>query len=349
MNTWGNNIKLSIFGESHGKAIGVILDGLPPGMDVDFDMISREMKRRSPSDGVYSTARNEKDQVEIISGLYNEKTTGATLCGIIYNQNARERDYNSVLRPGHGDWTALLKYKGYADTRGGGHYSGRLTAPLVFAGALAKQILTSYKVEIYARIAAIGDITDDSNPESPDEWKAISSKTFAAGDMAEEMLALIARTKEKGDSVGGIIEATAFGVIGGLGAPFFGSVESSISSMMFSIPGIKGVEFGNGFGFSRMFGSEANDEIYSENGELKSRTNHNGGILGGITNGMPLKLRVSVKPTASIAQTQKSVDSNSMENCELEIRGRHDACIAPRAVPVVEAAIALCLLDFMNV
>ena len=346
MNTWGRAVRLSIFGESHGPAIGVVIDGLPAGEVIDLDVTALEMARRAPGRNEFSTARREADEVEILSGLREGRTAGAPICGVIRNKDARSRDYGTTLRPGHADWSALLKYGGWADMRGGGHFSGRLTAPLVFAGSLAKQILARRGVGVFARIAAIGGIEDTEAVSSAEEYRAISVRPFPSSQASEELMKrAIAAAKEDGDSVGGIVDAAVFGLPGGLGDPFFCSMESLISSLLFSVPAVKGVEFGDGFRLAAMRGSGANDALYAEDGRIMARTNHNGGILGGITNGMPLTLRAAVKPTPSIARAQESVDAAAMENTELDIAGRHDPCIVPRAVPVIEACLALCALD----
>jgi chorismate synthase len=349
VNTWGRHIRLSIFGESHGKAIGVIIDGLPAGESIDEERIAVEMSRRAPGGTEFSTARNESDLAEILSGTLNGKTTGAPLCAMIRNNDARSGDYGKAIRPGHADWTALLKYSGHADMRGGGHFSGRLTAPLVFAGALAKQIIGGRGVKVFGRVLSVGNLKDTETPATADEWEKISMARFPASEgVRDAMQALILEAKGEGDSVGGIVEAAALGVPGGCGEPFFGALESVAAAMMFSIPGVKGLEFGGGFALTHMRGSEANDELYVEDGIIRSRTNNNGGILGGISNGAPIILRVAIKPTASIAKVQRTVDPEHMTNVELEIKGRHDPCIAPRATPVVEAGLALSILECMS-
>lgn len=344
---WGNALRLSIFGESHGPAVGIVVDGLPPGLAIDFDAVESAMLRRAPGRDKLSTARRETDHVEILSGLFDGKTTGSPICGIIRNSDARSGDYGTKLRPGHADMTALLKYGGCADMRGGGHFSGRLTAPLVFAGSLARHALARYRVEIYGRIASIAGI-DDPPPDCDSEvYREIAAKEFpvAGYEAGERMRQAILEAKSLGDSVGGIIEVAAFGVPAGLGEPFFAPMESSIASLLFSIPAIKAVEFGDGFALAAMRGSAANDPIIVNGRELQTSSNHNGGILGGITNGMPLVVRAAVKPTPSIAQEQNTVNSDTMEPAKLQIKGRHDPCIVPRALPAAEAAVALCVLD----
>jgi chorismate synthase len=346
MNVWGNKLKLSIFGESHGRVVGMVVDGLPPGESIDPEAISREMRRRSPGRGELSTARSEPDEADILSGLLEGRTTGAPVCGVIYNKDARSKDYDTKLRPGHADWTALLKFCGNADMRGGGHFSGRLTAPLVFAGSLARQVLSHRGVEIFARIVAIGKAREEDGPVSPEECRVLSAKEFPASPSAEtSMRGEILAAKQEGDSVGGIIEAVVFGLAGGLGEPFFGSMESAVASLIFAVPAVKGVEFGAGFRLSDMRGSEANDALYTQGGTIRARTNHNGGVLGGITNGMPLVVRAAIKPTPSIARPQESVDAMTMQDTTIQVAGRHDPCIVPRAVPVIEACLAICSLD----
>lgn len=350
-NVWGSRIKLSIFGESHGEAIGIVIDGLPPGLLINWEQVEEEMARRAPGQNALSTPRKESDKIEILSGLFEEKTTGAPLCGIIKNSNTVSKDYaRYILRPGHADLTALYKYRGFADYRGGGHFSGRLTAPLVFGGAIAKQILQVKGIAIGARITRIHDICDNSDIQDiVNDIVNISKKSFPVfdDDAAQKMQKAVLDAKAEGDSLGGIIECAAIGLAGGLGDPFFNSLESAISSMMFSIPAVKGIEFGGGFQLAAMKGSEANDPIYVESSRIRLKTNHNGGINGGITNGQPLVFRVALKPTPTIQKEQTTVDVESMQTISFTNGGRHDPCIVPRAVPVVEAGLALCLLDFL--
>ena len=349
-NTWGQALSLSIFGESHGKGVGIVLDGLPAGEALDFDLISKELARRRPGQSPLTSRRNESDGFEILSGLRQNQTTGAPLCVFIANRDANADEYaqfDGCLRPGHGDLTAFLKYNGHADLRGGGHFSGRLTAPLVFAGALAKGILSRKGVHVFGRFAAIAGITDFPPPCTSHAYEAISAKAFPTYDdgSGQQMQAAIMAAGEAGDSVGGIGEVVAFGVAPGLGEPFFQSAESAIAALLFSIPAVKAVAFGDGLYLAQMRGSEANDPIVLEEGRLCTASNHNGGILGGITNGMPLLVQATVKPTPSIAKAQQTVDSRTMQPKTLSISGRHDPCILPRALPALEAAVALCLLD----
>jgi chorismate synthase len=357
MNTWGEHIRLSIFGESHGPAVGIVIDGLPPGLIIDEDYIKQQMARRAPGRDKYSTARKEPDVPRIMSGLRDGVTTGAPLLGLIENTDTRSQDYRSPLRPGHADWTGLLKYGGYAERAGGGHFSGRLTAPLVFAGALAQQVLAQKDIHVYGRIRQIGDLKDEI--DWTDKYieaggteiasvKAINEKEFPADDAWEQAFKdRILAAKVAGDSVGGVVEAIAIGDFSGIGEPFFGSVESKLASLLFSVPAVKGVEFGKGFALARMQGSTANDPIRLMDGQIISTTNHNGGVLGGIATGMPLIVRTVIKPTASIILEQDTVDPASMSEVRSGGRGRHDPCIGPRAVPVICACTALAILDLL--
>ena len=315
---FGENIKFSVFGQSHSEAIGIVIDGLPAGESVDMQQVAAFMQRRAPGNNPGDTARREADHPRVLSGLVNDVTCGAPLCAIIENTDVRSKDYENIRnipRPGHADFPLHVKHNGFQDIRGGGHASGRLTAPLCFAGAVTLQMLKRRGVEIRAAIANIGDV---------------------------------AAAKAQGNSVGGAIECTATGLPPGLGAPMFGGIENRLAAALFGIPGIRGVEFGAGFGAAMMTGAENNDAYFMEDGKVRTVTNHHGGVLGGITTGMPLVLRVAVKPTPSIAIAQKSVDLATMKDTELTITGRHDACIVPRAVPVVEAVTACVLLDMME-
>jgi len=353
MNTWGNKFRLSIFGESHGEGIGVVLDGIPSGYILDLAETRREMARRAPGTSPLSTSRQEADEVKILSGFFDGKTTGTPLAGVILNTNTRSRDYTpELLRPGHADFTGFCKYGESHDYRGGGHFSGRITAPLVFAGAIAKQILREKGILIGSHILRIAEVTD-----TPFDMVNLTEQTLlAAGEKAfpvlddeagNEMQQRIIDAKESLDSVGGMIECGILGLPVGVGDPFFGSVESRISSMMFSIPAVKGIDFGEGFGFASMTGAEANDAFVVEDGVIRTKTNHNAGINGGITNGMPVVFRLAIKPTPSIAQKQETVNMKTMENTEISIHGRHDPCIVHRAACVVEAGAAIAILDMI--
>ena len=351
---WGKNVKISIFGESHGVAIGVTIDGLPAGIELDLDYINQEMQRRAPGKNSISTPRKEGDQFEILSGFFNGKTTGTPLCSIIRNSNQKSRDYDdikSIMRPSHGDFPGHVKYDGHNDYRGGGHFSGRITAPLVFAGALAKHILENQGILVASHIKAIENVQAeklDLTNIDREMVKGIKHKDFPVIDQAkgDQMIQAIHDARNDGDSVGGVIEGFVLDIDPGLGAPFFDSIESRLSHALFSIPGVKGIEFGLGFEISKLRGSQANDEYYIENDVIKTHSNNNGGVTGGITNGMPIVFRVAMKPTPSISKLQRTVDIASMENTEVEVHGRHDPCIVQRAVPVVEAACALTILDF---
>ena len=353
--TWGNNLQLTIFGESHGPAIGVVVDGLPIGLSVDEEAVARDMARRAPGQDPTATARREADRVRIVSGLYRGHTTGAPLCGLIENTNVRSGDYEAMqrlMRPGHADYAGYVKYRGMNDPRGGGHFSGRLTAPLVFAGALCRQALAARGIEVGAHIASIAGVEDaPMDPVGVDAQtlRALRDARFALLDPAREaaMRARVEEARLAGDSVGGSIEVAAVGVPAGLGAPFFDSLESTLAHLLFSIPAVKGVAFGDGFGLCAMRGSGANDAMRMQDGRVTCETNHNGGVTGGITNGMPVVCRVAVKPTPSIAQPQRTVDVSCMADAQMEIRGRHDPCIVPRAVPVVESAMLLALTDLL--
>lgn len=352
---WGNKVKYSIFGESHGKGIGINIDGLPSGVKLDLDAITFEMKRRAPGQNDISTPRSEKDEFQIISGYFNERTTGTPLCVIIWNTDMHSKDYEelkTVIRPGHADYTGNAKYAGFNDFRGGGHFSGRLTAPLVFAGAIAKQILKEKKIKVGAHIFQIAGIYDDPFDKvniNSKLLKIIAQRKFSVVNQSkgEEMMRAIHRAKENQDSVGGVLECAIVNLPQGLGSPFFDSVESLLAHLLFSIPGVKGVEFGTGFDMANLSGSEANDEFYMDEDKVRTFTNHNGGILGGITNGMPLVFKTVFKPTASISKLQKTVDISKGENVQLTVKGRHDPCIAQRALPVVEAVAAMVILDLL--
>jgi chorismate synthase len=352
---WGNNIKLSIFGESHGKGIGVNIDGLPAGLELDFDYIKREMDRRAPGASKLTTPRKEEDKVDILSGFFNGKTTGTPLCAVIYNKNTISADYEKTkdkLRPSHSDYTGYIKYSSFNDYRGGGHFSGRITAPLVFAGAICRQILEKRDIYIGSHIKSIIDIEDESFHMMNVKAEALislraSNFPLLNGSFENEMKEAIIEAKNEKDSVGGIIETAVINLSPGLGEPFFDSVESILSHLIFSIPGIKGIEFGAGFDITKMKGSAANDEYYIHDEKIHTYTNNNGGILGGITTGMPLIFRVAVKPTSSIGKMQRTVDIIKQENTKLEIQGRHDPCIITRAIPVVEAVTAIGIYDLL--
>lgn len=353
---WGNNIRVSIFGESHGNAIGINIDGLPSGFEIDLDKIMVEMSRRAPGKSPLSTPRKEGDVPEILSGYFNGKTTGTPLCAIIRNSNTKSKDYSKlkdVMRPGHADYTGAIRYDGFNDYRGGGHFSGRITAPLVFAGAICKQILESKGIVIAAHINSIGNVKDRSFLESDINNELLNSfkgkeLPLINSNLEAEMREEVMKARSDRDSIGGTIECAILGVNPGVGNPFFDSVESTLAHLMFSVPAVKGIEFGRGFDISKMRGSEANDEYYLDGENIKTRTNNNGGILGGITNGMPIVFNVAIKPTASIFKEQKTVNIETMEETTLSIEGRHDPCIVQRALPVIEAVAAIGILELVN-
>lgn len=350
-------MKHTIFGESHGPAIGVVLTDVPSGIRFDEELIRKELARRATGKNALSTARKEKDQVEVLSGVFEGKTTGTPLAMIVRNGDQHSKDYAAIMdlaRPGHGDYTGFLRYEGCNDYRGGGHFSGRLTAPLVAAGAVAKMILRKKGVQVGAHIASIGGIMDETlDMAKPDMERllAVSQKDFPtlSDEAGEKMQDLILRCREELDSIGGEITCYLTGIPGGLGAPDFDrNAETVFSRQMFAIPAVKAIAFGAGFGFANMKGSEANDAFYMENGAIKTLTNHNGGILGGITSGMPVVFTLAVKPTPSIARQQQTVDFRKRENTSISVAGRHDPCILHRAVPVVEAAAALAVVELMK-
>ena len=353
--TYGEKIKISVFGESHGNGIGVVLDGLPAGAEIDTDGVLAQMKRRAPGRDKTATPRKESDLPEVLSGMLGNKLTGAPLCAVIKNTNTKSGDYSNLLecpRPGHSDYTAFVKYGGANDIRGGGHFSGRITAPLVFAGAVCRQLLAKKGIQIAAHIAQIGSVTDERfDPvDIPAELvDRLSRSSFALIDESKEapMRAEVEAARLDLDSIGGAIECAVTGLPVGAGEPMFDGVEGVIAKAVFGVPAIKGIEFGSGFDLSAMRGSQANDPFRYQEGKVVTTTNHCGGILGGITNGMPLIFRAAVKPTPSIAQEQQTVDLQKQENATLAIKGRHDPCIVPRAVPVIEAVTAIALLDLL--
>ena len=343
--TYGDILKLSIFGQSHGAAIGMTLDGIPAGLPVDEGQLRSFLRRRAPGNSAVSTARKEADLPEFLSGIVDGCTCGAPICAVIHNENIRSADYDALRdcpRPGHADFTAQVKYGGHQDSAGGGHFSGRLTAPLCIAGGLCKQWLSLRGIEIGAHLASVGDANDAKfDPMKPD-FSAVSPD-FPVIDRQKgaQMRDLIASARAMGDSLGGSIECAVTGLPVGLGEPMFGGMESRIARIVYGIPAVKGLEFGD----TALRGSENNDAFTVENGEIRLCSNHCGGILGGITAGTPLVFTVKLKPTPSIARPQQSVSFSRMEPQTLEVRGRHDPCIAPRAVPVVEAAAAIAVFD----
>ena len=354
-NTFGNQVSITLFGESHGTAIGAVLDGLAPGIPVDEEEIRHQLALRRAT-GALSTARQESDPFVLESGVWNGVTTGTPICILIPNESQHSRDYAALrgkARPGHADYTAYCKYHGFEDYRGGGHFSGRITAAVVAAGTIARGALRRKGILIgthLARCAGVDDRAFDINdPENDLDF--LADATFPALDeeAAEKMQENILAAKRDGDSVGGVLETLVLGMPAGVGEPWFDSVESMLSHALFGIPAVKGVEFGDGFGLCDMRGSEANDPFFAEDdGTLSTLTNRNGGINGGITNGMPLRFRCAIKPTASIYKPQATADFLVGENVELQITGRHDPCIAHRARAVVDAITALTLCDMLS-
>ena len=351
--TYGEKIKISVFGESHGGGIGVVIDGLPAGETIDFDAVLAQMARRAPGRDKTATPRKESDLPRVLSGMLGDVLTGAPLCAVIENTNTRSQDYGDLLakpRPGHSDYTAYIKYHGANDIRGGGHFSGRITAPLVFAGAVCRQLLERRGIQIAAHIQSVGSIHD--KPFDPVAVpsaliKRLSASSFALIDESAEepVRAEIEAARLAQDSVGGTIECAVTGLPAGVGEPMFDGLEGAIAKAVFGVPAVKGIEFGAGFALAAMRGSRANDAFCYDNGHVVTETNHCGGILGGIANGMPLIFRCAVKPTPSISQPQKTVDLQTGENTVLTIHGRHDPCIVPRAVPVIEAVTALAIIN----
>lgn len=352
---FGRRLRVGVFGQSHGKAIGVTIDGLPAGEAVDLTELEQFMSRRRPGTSPLSTARSEADKPIFLSGIADGVTTGSPLCAIIENQDTRSKDYAALLdqpRPSHADYTAFVKWGGKADMRGGGHFSGRLTAPLCIAGGIAKQLLARRGIFVGAHLASVATQQDILFPIEPTAslFADLAQKPFPVIDDAagERMKAVILEAAQEADSVGGVIECAAIGLPAGLGSPVFDGVENRLAAALFGIPAVKGVEFGSGFAGTHMRGSEHNDPFcVAEDGRIRTTTNHSGGILGGITSGMPLRLQVAIKPTPSIGRAQQTISLARMEPTVLKIEGRHDPCIAHRAVPVVEAVTAIVLLDLL--
>ena len=345
--TYGESLKLSIFGQSHGNAIGMTLDGIPAGLKVDTDDLQLFLNRRAPGQNDWSTPRKEEDKPEFLSGILDGYTCGAPIAAMIRNTNTRSGDYANLKtapRPGHADFTAQIKYGGYQDAAGGGHFSGRLTAPLCIAGGLCKQWLAGMGIRIGAHLKAVASVEDRSfDPIKPELESVCAEFPVLDLDAGAKMRDAIAEARKALDSVGGIVECAVTGLPVGLGEPMFGGMESRIAQIVCGIPAVKGLEFGAGFEVASMKGSENNDSFTVTDGKVTTLTNHAGGILGGITNAMPLIFRVAIKPTPSIARQQQTVSQGC--TVPLEIKGRHDPCIAPRAVPVVEAAAAIAIFD----
>lgn len=349
-NTLGTNVSVTIFGESHGKAIGAVIDGLPAGITVDEAFISHQLDLRRPF-GKISTPRQEADNFQIMSGVFNNKTTGTPICIVIPNENTRSKDYNyGVARPGHADFTAFSKYNGNEDYRGGGHFSGRITAGLVSVGAIAIDLLRKKGITLGTHIKKCAGVEDADFTDYITETECLNKKIFATLDdsKGEEMIKNIEKAAAENNSVGGILETVVTGLPVGVGEPWFDSVESVLSHALFSVPAVKGVEFGCGFSCADMLGSEMNDEFYFDNGTVKTKTNNNGGINGGITNGMPVTFRCAIKPTPSISKEQDTINFITNENVKSSTHGRHDPCIVHRARVVVDSVTAIVLCDLLS-
>ena len=349
--TYGEILKLSIFGQSHGPAIGMTLDGIPAGLSVDTEQLQSFLDRRAPGQNAYSTPRKEADAPEFLAGIVDGYTCGAPIAAVIYNRNTRSGDYSNLQdcpRPGHADYPAQMKYKGFQDIAGGGHFSGRLTAPLCIAGGLCKQWLEKKNIRIGAHIHMIAGVYDQPvglDWVNPDLSAIGKDFPVLNPDAGEKMRTAIAAAHQEGDSVGGIIQCAVTGLPAGLGGPMFGGIEGKLAQILYGIPAVKGVDFGSGFAGSMLRGSENNDPYTVSGGKVQTLTNQAGGILGGITTGMPLIFQAAIKPTPSIAKEQQSVSLSQMREQTLSVSGRHDPCIVPRAVPVVEAAAAIAIMD----
>lgn len=353
--SFGDRLKVTVFGQSHSSEMGVVIDGLPAGLKINYDLIEKELYRRRPGKNKYSTKRNEKDEFEIVSGEVDGYTCGAPICGIIKNLDKRSKDYSNLKynpRPSHADYPASVKYNGYNDINGGGQFSGRLTAPLTIAGAISKDILEKEEIYITSHIKSIYNIDDDEIDLAKikyNELKNIKNKEFPViNDIkGSNMIKLIEKVGNCGDSVGGIVEVVVFGLPVGIGEPLYNSVESKLSSAVFSIPGVRAIEFGLGFDATKLLGSSHNDEYYYDKDIVKTRTNNHGGVIGGLTTGMPLVFKVAIKPTSSISKVQKTVNLEKKDDDNIQIVGRHDPCIVPRALPAIETITAISILDLM--
>lgn len=350
-NTFGNNISVTVFGESHGPAIGCVLDGLPAGIEIDMDYIDHFLTLRRPA-GKISTARVEKDPVKFLSGVYQGKTTGTAITIVIENGDTHSADYDdmkNIARPGHADYTAYAKYGESRDARGGGHFSGRITAAVVAAGAIIRYALEKKGIKIGSHIKELHGAYDREFDDISSDIDALNGKVFAVLDDSKEekMVREIEKAKAEGDSVGGIIEGAIAGLPAGVGEPWFDSLESMMAHALFAVPAVKGVEFGAGFAFADMYGSEANDAFRIEDGKVVTETNNNGGINGGISNGMPVVFRCAVKPTPTIFKEQNTVDFEKMENTTISPRGRHDPSIVHRARVVIDSVVAIAVADLL--
>ncbi len=352
-NVFGNSITVTLFGESHGEQIGAVLDGIAPGIEIDMEFIRKQLELRKPH-GKISTQRVEADEPHIVSGVFEGKTTGTPICILFENSNTKSKDYaktKNLMRPGHADFTAIEKYHGFADYRGGGHFSGRITTPIVAVGAILIKALQEKGIYIGSHIRKCGPIMDREFGDYASDISELGNKLFPVLDekVAEEMRGFMVSAAEEGDSVGGVLETVVTGIPTGVGEPWFDSMESMLAHGLFSIPAVKGVEFGEGFSFADMKGSEANDAFEIKDGKVVTKTNHNGGINGGITNGMPIRFNTVVKPTPSIYKEQETVNIETMENEIMQIQGRHDPAIIHRARVVVDSMTAIVLADMLAV
>ena len=350
-NVFGKNLTVTLFGESHGKGIGAVIDGVSPGVKIDEDYISRRLDLRRGEVDI-STPRREKDEFEILSGVVNGVATGSPIMLLIKNADTKSGDYaqmSSIARPSHADFSAFVKYSGFNDTRGGGHFSGRITAGLVMAGAIVQKALEEKGIFIGTHLKSVGEVCDRGFEDFKTDITALNSVVFPVLDekAGEKMRGEILSAKNDGDSIGGVLETAVIGLEAGYGEPWFDSVEGLISHAVFSIGGVKGIEFGGGFNLSKMRGSDANDALFTENGEVKTRTNNSGGICGGITNGMPIVFRCAIKPTPTIFKEQETVDFKEKTSAVIKPTGRHDPCIAPRIRAVIDAVTALVIADLI--
>lgn len=350
-NVYGNSITVTLFGESHGAQIGAVIDGLAPGVEVDVEFMRKQLELRKPH-GKISTQRVEADEPHIVSGVFEGRATGTPICILFENNNTKSKDYSktkNLMRPGHADFTAIEKYHGFADYRGGGHFSGRITTPIVGAGSILIKALQKKGIYIGSHIRKCGTIEDKPFTDYEAEIPKVNDLIFPVldGEAAEKMHAYMEAAAEEGDSVGGILETVVTGIPAGVGEPWFDTVESMLAHGLFSVPAVKGVEFGEGFGFAEMKGSQANDAFEMQDGKVVTKTNHNGGINGGITNGMPIRFQTVIKPTPSIYKAQETVNMATMENQVMQIEGRHDPAIIHRARVVVDSMTAIVLADLL--
>lgn len=353
--SFGKNFKVTLFGQSHSEEIGIIIDGISAGYKINKDLIRKNLDRRGPGKNKFSTARKELDDFKIVSGEVDGITCGAPICAIIENKDQRSRDYENLKdrpRPSHADYPAYVKFNGFNDIRGGGQFSGRMTAPIVIAGSIAEDLLLKRGIKIYSRIKSIGyeeDVKLELKDINEDKLSNIKNEDFPVFDheAREKMQEEILKAKEDGDSIGGIVETFILNMPVGIGEPFFDSIESVISHAVFSVPGIKGIEFGSGFAASKMRGSLHNDEYYYENGEVKTKSNNNGGIIGGLSTSMPIIFRTAVKPTSSISKTQSTISLKDKKDVDLKVVGRHDPSIVPRALVAIEMITAVAILDLL--